>query len=68
MRGQDKESGQASGSNEASKKNHFYALRSRGEQEISPDVVTGMLKIFSIDVYAFLDPGTILYFATPLIA
>ncbi|XP_069143315.1 uncharacterized protein [Solanum lycopersicum] len=27
---------QASGSNEAPKKNHFYAIRSRGEQETSP--------------------------------
>ncbi|TMW89230.1 hypothetical protein EJD97_017470 [Solanum chilense] len=29
----------ASGSNEAPKKNRFYALRSRGEKETSPDVV-----------------------------
>ena len=34
--GQDKESGKASGSNDASEKNHFYALRSRGEHEIFP--------------------------------
>ena len=56
VRVQDKGNGQdqASGSNEALKKNHFYALRSRGEQETSPDVVTGMLKVFSIDVYPYL--------------
>ena len=58
LRGQDKGSGQSQscGSNEAPKKNHFYALRSRGEQETSPDLVTGMFQVFSIDVYALLDP------------
>ncbi|MUG03694.1 hypothetical protein ECC01_22245 [Bacillus tequilensis] len=68
MKGQEK-GGQAhgSGSNEASRKNHFYALLPRGEQETSPDVVTGMLKVFSIDVYALLDPGATLSFVTPLV-
>ena len=53
VRVQDKRSVQAqeSGSNEASKKNRFYALRSRGEQDISPDVVTGILRVFSFEVY-----------------
>ena len=37
-------------SSDVSKKNRFYDLRTRGEQETSPDVVTGMLKIFTIDV------------------
>ena len=69
VRGQDKGSGQAqaSGSNEALKKNRFYALRSRGKQDTSPDVVTGILKVFSIDVYALLDPGTILFVISFLI-
>ena len=58
---------QASDSNEASKKNHFYALCSRGEQETSPDVVTGMLIVFSIYVYALLDPGATISFVTPLV-
>ena len=49
-------------------KNRFYALRSRGEQETSLDVVTSMLKVFSLDVYALLDPGATLTFVTPLIA
>ena len=68
--GQDKGSGQtkASGSNEAPKKNRFYALRSKGEQETSPDVVTGMLKVFSIDVYALLYSGATLPLFTPLVA
>ena len=70
MRIQDKGSGQdqASGSNEASKKNHIYALCSRGEQETFPNVVTGMLKVFTIDVYALLDPDATLSFVPPLVA
>ena len=54
MRGKD----QASGSNESPKKNHFYALRSRGEQETSPDVLNDILKVFSIDAYALLGSGS----------
>ena len=52
VRGQDNGIGQAqaSGSSDAPKKNHFYALRSRGEQESSPNVMTGMLNVFSLDV------------------
>ena len=48
-------------------KNFFYALGSRGEQETSPDVVIGMLNVFSINVYAFLDPSATLLFVTPLV-
>ncbi|TMX04583.1 hypothetical protein EJD97_007266 [Solanum chilense] len=43
LKGQDKGSGQAQASNfnmDPPKKNHFYALHSRGEQESSLDVVT----------------------------
>ena len=54
MKGKDKESGQEIGSIDSTKKNHFYVFLSRGEQEISPDVVTGMLKVFYVDVYALL--------------
>ncbi len=70
VRGQEKGSGhaQASGSNESQKKNRLYALQSRGEQEISPDVVTGTLKVFCIYVYALIYPGSTLLFVTPLIA
>ena len=59
---------QASGSSDAPKKNRFYAFCSRGEQETSRDVVNGMLKIFTLDVYALLDPGATLSFVTPLAA
>ena len=67
MRVQVNENGQVSGFNDAQKKNHFYTLSSRAEQKTTFDVVTGMLKVFSIDVYAFLDLGSALYFVTPLI-
>ena len=36
---------------EAPKRNHFYALKARGEQETSPNVVTGMLQVFSILIF-----------------
>ncbi|XP_069151902.1 uncharacterized protein [Solanum lycopersicum] len=70
LKSQDKGSGQAqaSGSSDGPKKNHFYALLSKGEQETSPDVVTSMLKVFSFVVYALLDPDTTLSFVTPLVA
>ena len=48
-------------------KNFFYALGSRGEQEESTDVVTGMLQVFSIDVYALLYPGATLSFISTLV-
>ena len=34
----------------------------------SPDWVNGMLQVFSIDVYVFLDPGATLSFVNPLLA
>ena len=70
VRSKDKVSGksQASGSNKAQKKNCFYALLSCGEKQNSPDVENGMLKAFSIDIYALFDPGATLSFVTPLVA
>ena len=54
LKSQDKGSGQAqaSGSSDAPNKNRFNALCSRGEQQTSPDVVTGLLKVFSFYLYA----------------
>ncbi|KAH0658138.1 hypothetical protein KY289_026886 [Solanum tuberosum] len=52
----------------APKNNRFYALQSRGDQESSPDVMTGMLQVFSIDVYALSEPGATLSFVTPFVA
>ena len=56
LKSQDKGSSQAqaSGSSDAPKKNSFYALRSRGEKETSPDVATGMLKVFSMMYITYL--------------
>ena len=47
---------------DAPKKNHFYALPSRGEQESSPDVVTSMLQVFCIDIYSLLELGATHFF------
>ena len=49
----------------APKKNRLYALHNCGEQEGSPDVVTGMLKVFHI--YVLLHPGAILSFVTSFV-
>ena len=63
FKGQDKGSEQACGLNDdASKKNHFYSLHSRGEQETSPYFLTGMFKVCSINVYTLLDPAAIFSF------
>ena len=54
MKGKDKGSRQASGSNvDPPKKNQFYSLCSRDEQECSPNVVTGMLQFFYLDMVNF---------------
>ena len=69
LKGQYKRSKQESGSNvDHPKKNYFYALRFRGKQESSPDVVTGILQVFSINVYNLLETGATLSFVTPLVA
>ena len=70
LKRQDKVSGQAhvNGSSDAPNKNSHYALRSRCEQETSPDFVIGVLKIFTLDVYVLHDAGATLYFVTPLVA
>ena len=57
-----KEIGQASGSNDSPKKNHFYALRSRGEQQTFPDMVNGIFIVLSIDVYVLLERDATFYF------
>ena len=45
-----------------------YYLKSRGDQEDSPDVVNDMLKVFSSNVYTLLEPSSTLAFANPLVA
>ncbi|XP_049391573.1 uncharacterized protein LOC125856004 [Solanum stenotomum] len=69
VKGREYKQAPPSGSNSnAQKQNRSYALQSRGDQESSPDVVTDMLKVFCIDVYALLDPGANLSFVTPFVA
>ena len=46
----------------------LYSFQARQDQEGSPDVVTGMLRVFDLDVYALLDPGATLSFVTTCIA
>ncbi|KAH0657727.1 hypothetical protein KY289_026475 [Solanum tuberosum] len=48
--------------------NRLNAITSHQEQENLPDVVTGMIKVFTFDVYALLDPGASLSFVTPYVA
>uniref|UniRef100_M1DGU5 Gag-pol polyprotein n=1 Tax=Solanum tuberosum TaxID=4113 RepID=M1DGU5_SOLTU len=55
-------------SGEGGGENHLYAITSRQEQENSPDVVTGMIKVFTLNVYDLLDPGASLSFVTPYVA
>ena len=48
--------------------NRTYALIGRQDLESSPDVVTGILSVFSYDVYALIDPGSTLSYVTPFVA
>ncbi|XP_015055042.1 uncharacterized protein LOC107001562 [Solanum pennellii] len=71
VKGQGKRNNQAQASgpsSDAPKKNRFYALRLRGDQKNYPNVVTGMLQVFSIDVYALLNPRATLSFVNPLVS
>ncbi|WMV37562.1 hypothetical protein MTR67_030952 [Solanum verrucosum] len=52
----------------APKKNRLCALETRHEQEGSPKVVTGMLKLFQIDFYALLHPDAALSFLTTYVS
>ncbi|XP_075096267.1 uncharacterized protein LOC142174380 [Nicotiana tabacum] len=49
-------------------RNRLYALADRQDTEARGDVVTGMLTIFTFDVYALIDPGSTLSYITPYIA
>ena len=53
---------------DAPKKNGFYALLSRSDEESSRDLDTGMLKLISFDVNTLLDLEATLLFVTPLVA
>lgn len=47
--------------------NRFYAFPPHREKEDSPDIVTGMLRVFCLEVYVLLDPGSNLSYVTPLV-
>lgn len=38
--------------------NYFYAITRRVEQGNYPYVLMGMIKVFTLNAYAFLDPGS----------
>lgn len=48
--------------------NCLYAINIYQEKENSADVVIGLIKFFTFDVYALIDLGASLYFVTPYIA
>ncbi|KAH0722564.1 hypothetical protein KY290_005215 [Solanum tuberosum] len=48
--------------------NRVYAITSRQEQENSPYFVTGMIKVFTLNFYALLNPGASLSFVTLYVA
>ena len=52
--------GQPSGPSCESPRNRFYALKARGEQESSLDIVMGMLQVSSVYVYALLDKNEVI--------
>ena len=60
--------GNSSGTGGDQRQNRLYALQALQDQEGSPNVVTGTLQVFDLDVYALLYPGATLYFVTPYIA
>lgn len=45
--------------------NRLYNFTTRLEFEVSPDVVTIMLKLFSFDVYCLLNSGSTVSYVTP---
>ena len=48
--------------------NRIYALTNRKDQEASPNVITGILSLFSRSVYALIDPGSTLSFISPFVS
>lgn len=43
-------------------------MQKKAVQECSPDFITGILQVFSINVYELLDPGATLCFVSLLVA
>ncbi|KAH0743109.1 hypothetical protein KY290_031102 [Solanum tuberosum] len=59
--------GNSSGTSGSQRLNMLHVLQARQDREDSPDIVTDMLRVFNLDVYALLDPGATLSFVTPYI-
>ena len=49
------------------KRKLFYALQARCQQENSPDITTGMLQLWYVNVYSLTYTGATIYFVTPLV-
>lgn len=67
LKGQEKGSSQAQASgpsSDALKMNHLYVIHSMTDQEKSPNVVTSMLQVLSINVFYLLEPCSTSYFVT----
>nr|XP_016491152.1 PREDICTED: uncharacterized protein LOC107810837 [Nicotiana tabacum] len=60
--------GAAKSGNVGGGRNRLYVLSGRQDTKAHGDVVTGMLAIFTFDVYTLMDPGSILSYVTPYIA
>ncbi|XP_070028966.1 uncharacterized protein [Nicotiana sylvestris] len=60
--------GAAKSNNAGGGRNRLYALADRQDTEARGDVVTGMLTIFTFDVYALIDSGSTLSYVAPYIA
>lgn len=48
--------------------NRLYAMGNRQDQEAAPHVVTGMIRVFTLDCYVLMDPGATLSFVSPYMA
>lgn len=49
-------------------RNYLYALTTRHELEASTNFITGMLRLFSRDVYSLIDLGSTFSYMTPFVA
>ncbi|XP_060170340.1 uncharacterized protein LOC132601256 [Lycium barbarum] len=58
----------ARSSNTSDGQNRLYALTGRQDIDARTDVVTGILTVFSFDIYALMDPGSTLSYVTPYVA
>ncbi|XP_070034779.1 uncharacterized protein [Nicotiana tomentosiformis] len=60
--------GRTAASSSSGQQNRIYALSGQHNIESSPDVVICILFVFSINVYALIDPGSTLSYITPFVA